>query len=142
MGVRPWGPLAGGCLSGRYRREDTQNPGRRSGPNPFGDSKFTDRHWEVLDTLKAVAAELDRPVAQVALSWVMARPGVASTLVGASKPEQLVGAIAATEIMLSDSQMARLNAVSAPPASFSAALTSPMIRRMVFGDHAVTGWGE
>ncbi|CAN5444859.1 aldo/keto reductase [soil metagenome] len=142
MGVMPWSPLAGGFLSGKYRREDTRNTGRLSGPNPFGDSKFTDRNWEVLETLKAVAAELDRPVAQVALSWVMARPGVTATIVGASKREQIVGAIAATQVVLSDAQMARLNAASAPPASFSAGLTSPMIRRMVFGGHAVTGWGE
>ncbi len=142
MGVMPWSPLAGGFLSGKYRREDTRDTGRLSGPNPFGDSKFTDRNWEVLETLKAVAAELDRPVAQIALSWVMARPGVTSTLVGARTLEQLAGHIAATEVVLSDSQVERLNAASAPPPSFSAGLTAPIIRRMIFGGHTVAGWLE
>jgi aryl-alcohol dehydrogenase-like predicted oxidoreductase len=69
MAVMPWSPLAGGFLSGKYRREDTKNTGRLSGPNPFGNSKFTDRNWEILEVLKTVAEELARPIAQVALAW-------------------------------------------------------------------------
>lgn len=57
MGVMPWSPLAGGFLTGKYRREDTTNTGRLSGANPFGQSKFVDRNWDVLETLKAVAKE-------------------------------------------------------------------------------------
>jgi len=140
MGVMPWSPLAGGFLTGKYRREDTSGAGRLSGPNPFGDSKFADRNWDILEAVKAVAAELDRPVAQVALSWVMSRPGVASTIIGASKLAQLQGNIAATEIVLSESQLSRLNAASATPPGFSAGLTAPAIRRMVFGGNDVAGW--
>ena len=142
MGVMPWSPLAGGFLTGKYRREDTSGSGRLSGPNPFGNSKFVDRNWDVLDVLKSVAAELDRPPAQVALAWVMARPGVGATIIGASKLAQLASNIAATDIALSEDQMTRLNEVSAPAPGFSAGLTSPMIRRMVFGGNDVTGWAE
>lgn len=142
MGVMPWSPLAGGFLTGKYRRDDTKDTGRLSGANPFGDSKFADRNWDILDALKTVAAELERPVAQVALSWVMARPGVTSTIIGARTPAQLAANIAATEIVLSESQMDRLTAASAPALGFSAALASPMIRRMVFGGHSVAGWRE
>jgi len=140
MGVMPWSPLAGGFLTGKYRREDTSGSGRLSGANPFGNSKFVDRNWEVLDVLRSVAAEIDRPAAQVALAWVMARPGIASTLVGASKLPQLASNIAASEITLSEDKMTRLNMVSAPAPGFSAGLTSPMVRRMVFGGNDVTGW--
>ena len=140
MGVMPWSPLAGGFLTGKYRREDTSGSGRLSGANPFGNSKFVDRNWEVLDVLRSVAAEIDRPAAQVALAWVMARPGIASTLVGASKLPQLASNIAASEITLSEDQMTRLNKVSAPAPGFSAGLTSLMVRRMVFGGNDVTGW--
>lgn len=140
MGVMPWSPLAGGFLTGKYRREDTSGSGRLSGANPFGNSKFVDRNWEVLDVLRSVAAEIDRPAAQVALAWVMARPGIASTLVGASKLPQLASNIAASEITLSEDQMTRLNKVSEPAPGFSAGLTSPMVRRMVFGGNDVTGW--
>ncbi len=142
MGVMPWSPLAGGFLTGKYRREDTSGSGRLSGPNPFGNSKFADRNWEVLEVLKSVAAELDRPVAQVALAWVIARPGVSATIIGASKPAQLASNIAAAEIRLNDEQITRLDEVSAPAPGFSAGLTSPIIRRMVFGGNDVTGWGE
>lgn len=142
MGVMPWSPLAGGFLTGKYRRGDTAGTGRLSGPNPFGDSKFTDRNWAILDTLREVAAELDCAPAQAALAWVMARPGVASTLIGARTAAQLEGAIAAARLTLSDDQMTRLNTVSAPAAGFTASLAAPTIRRMVYGGHDVTGWGE
>ena len=142
MGVMPWSPLAGGFLTGKYRREDTSGSGRLSGANPFGNSKFVDRNWDVLEVLRSVAAEIERPAAQVALAWVMGRPGVAATLIGASKPPQLASNIAASEITLSQDQMNRLNEVSAPAPGFSAGLTSLMIRRMVFGGNKVTGWGE
>ena len=140
MGVMPWSPLAGGFLTGKYRREDTSGSGRLSGANPFGNSKFISRNWDVLDELKSVAAEHDRSAAQVALAWVMARPGVAATLVGASKLPQLASNIAASEITLSEDQMKRLNEVSAPAPGFSAGLASPLIRRMVFGGNDVIGW--
>ncbi len=142
MGVMPWSPLAGGFLTGKYRREDTSGSGRLSGANPFGNSKFVDRNWDVLEVLRSVAADLGRPAAQVALAWVMARPGVAATLIGASKLEQLASNIAASELTLSKDQMTRLNEVSALAPCFSAGLTSPVVRRMVFGGNDVTGWSE
>lgn len=142
MGVMPWSPLAGGFLTGKYKRGDTENRGRLSGANPFGNSKFTDRNWAILDVLQAVADELDRPAAQVALAWTMAQPGVTSTLIGASSLSQLASNLAATEITLDAAQLARLDAASAPPLGFSASLTQPMIRSMVFGGHSVKGWGE
>ena len=142
LGVVPWSPLAGGFLTGKYDRRDTSNSGRLSGANPFGNSKFVDRNWEVLDVLRAVAAELDRAPAQVALAWAMARPGVASTVIGASKLSQLESNIAAADIRLSEEQTRRLNEASAPPLGFSSGLAAPMIRRMVFGGHDVSGWNE
>ncbi len=142
MGVMPWSPLAGGFLTGKYDRGDTSGAGRLSGANPFGDSKFVDRNWNILAALKTVAAELDRPAAQVALAWAIARPGVASTLIGARTVPQLESNMAATSISLGDDQMMRLNEASAPALGFTASLTQPMIRRMVFGGHDVAGWGE
>ena len=56
LGVVPWSPLDGGFLAGKYRREDTKSQGGRlSGANPFGDSKFTERNWRILDVLRSVA---------------------------------------------------------------------------------------
>ncbi len=142
MGLVPWSPLAGGFLTGKYDRANTRDTGRLSGPNPFGDGKFVDRNWEILDVLKQVALECERPIAQVALAWVMARPGIDSTIVGASQMSQLQDNIAASDIHLSQLHTDRLNRVSAPPLGFTSALTTPVIRRMLFGGHAVTGWAE
>lgn len=142
MGVMPWSPLAGGFLTGKYRREDTSATGRLSGANPFGDSKFSDRNWDILAVLNAVAGEQDRTPAQVALAWVMAQRGVISTLAGARSVAQLTGNIAATEVTLTGEQMNRLHEVSAQASGFSASLTAPIIRRMVYGGHDVMGWGK
>ncbi len=140
IGIVPWSPLAGGFLSGKYSRDVTRDAGRLSGANPFGDSKFVDRNWAVLDVLEAVAAEVGRPMAEVALAWVMKRRGVTSTIVGARKVAQLEGHIAAASLTLSDAQHERLEKATAPPMGFSAGLTTSSIRRMVFGGHDVKGW--
>ncbi len=142
MGVMPWSPLAGGFLTGKYTRNDTSGTGRLSGANPFGDSKFSDRNWEILTILKEVATEQDCTPAQVALAWVMAQRGVTSTLIGARSVAQLNANIGASAITLTSDQMTRLNQISAPSGGFSASLTTPMIRRMVYGGHNVTGWAE
>ena len=142
MAVMPWSPLAGGFLSGKYRRDDTSGTGRLSGANPFGDSKFTDLNWQILDVLRAVAQELGHDIAQIALAWAIARPGVTSTIIGASKVSQIESNIAATNISLTVDQMNRLDAVSATSPGFSSSLTSRAIRSMVFGGHDVRAWGE
>lgn len=142
MSIVPWSPLAGGFLSGKYRRGDVAGKGRLSGANPFGDSKFTDRNWTILDVVEQVATELGRPAAQVALAWTLARQGVGSTLVGASKLSQLDSNIAATTIHFDAAHLALLNEASTPAIGFSAALTSPTIRRMVYGGHEVVGWND
>jgi aryl-alcohol dehydrogenase-like predicted oxidoreductase len=142
MGLMPWSPLAGGFLSGKYERGNTAASGRLSGANPFGNSKFVDRNWDILAELNAVAAGIGRPAAQVALAWVMARPGITSTLVGARTVAQLESNIAAASVVIDPNQMARLNDASAPVPSFSASLAQPVIRRMLFGGHDVIGWSE
>lgn len=142
MGVMPWSPLAGGFLTGKYNREDTSSSGRLSGANPFGDSKFSTRNWDILDAATTVALEHDKPVAQIALAWAMARPGVTSTLIGARKLAQLESNIAAVDLQLSDDQMHRLNEASNPLPTFASSLATPHIRKMVFGGHDVVGWGE
>lgn len=145
MAVIPWSPLAGGFLSGKYKRGETGERGdsaRLNGANPFGDSKFSDRNWTILEVLRQVAAEQERPMAQVALAWTLAQPGVGSVLIGASKLVQLNDNLAALEFVLTDDQRARLDTVSAIVPGFTDSLASPAIRQMVYGGHTVRGWGE
>jgi len=120
IGVVPWSPLSHGFLSGKYRREseDYTGPGRLDAEFFRAMRDFMGSHgehdWKVLDTLLAIATELDRPAAQVALAWVARRPGVTSTLIGAHTVEQLEDNLAAWELDLPADHRARLDDVSAP----------------------------
>lgn len=140
LGVLPWSPLDGGFLTGKYDRADPKaQDGRLSGANPLGDSKFTDRNWRILDQLREVAHEVGRPMAQVAIAWAATRPGIASVLIGASKPEQLRENIAALDVELSVEQRRTLDEVSAPEPAYPYVIFSKAVNRMVFGA-AVEAW--
>ncbi|GAA4003394.1 aldo/keto reductase [Deinococcus rubellus] len=141
LGIVPWSPLAGGFLAGKYRQgEDNGKRGRLSGSNPFSGpfTKFTERNWQILDALRTVAEEIGRPPAQVALAWAVAQPGIASTLIGASKVSQLEDNLAALEINLTPPQLETLNTVSSPGLDFFSA----GLRQVVFGGVDVRGWND
>ena len=138
LGITPWSPLAAGFLTGKYERQETgaSGEGRLSGPNPFGDSKFTEQNWAVLDALRTVAAELDRPPAQVALAWAAQQPGITSPIIGVSKVAQLEDNLAALDVMFTPQQLAALDKVSALEPS----IVAPRIKKMIFGGANVKGW--
>ncbi|RAK70730.1 aldo/keto reductase [Hymenobacter edaphi] len=142
LGVTPWSPLAGGFLAGKYQRQDPRATadGRLSGANPFQDSKFTAHNWQVLEVLRAVAAELDRPPAQVALAWTLAQPGISAPILGASRPAQLHDNLAALTLALSPEQLRRLGEVSAPAPTYPYPIFAPDINRHIFGGATVQGW--
>lgn len=140
LGVTPWSPLAGGFLAGKYERkgEGTSGEGRLSKSNPFQGpfTKFTDRNWGTLDTLKEVAAEVERSPAQVALAWAAAQPGVTSPIIGASKREQVQDNLASLEVKFTAEQLKKLGEVSQPEGLFFTA----DLKRMIFGGQEVEGW--
>lgn len=140
----PWSPLAGGFLTGKYQKsEEKKSPageGRLSGANPFGDTKFTERNWDILATLKTVAAEVDRPLAQVVLAWTLGRPGITSAIIGASKLDQVEDNLASLEIHFSSAQMDALNAGSVLDPSHPDGFFSPGLKQMIFGGNSVQGW--
>ncbi len=147
LGIVPWSPLAGGFLSGKYERgngsKKASGDGRLSGANPFGDSKFTDRNWAILDALRAIAGEMDKPVAQVALAWILAQSGVGSVLIGASKTEQLADNIASLDIQFTPQQLQTLTETSAPTPVGIYPLFEPqrqILKNAVFNGTDVQGW--
>ncbi len=93
----------------------------------------------MVDVLRAVAKEVGRPMAQVALSWVARRPGVSSVLIGASRPEQLEQNIAALDVALSADQQARLDAEGKPP-SLNPYFIFDLPLPTIFGDQTVRAW--
>lgn len=130
LGMVPWSPLGGGLLSGKYGRDmlaessregglpnkagvaQEESDGRLNGDNPFGGMLFTERNFDVVDVVRDVAQEIGRSMAEVALAWVVSRPGVSSVLIGASRVAQLSQNIAALDIMLTPEQQRRLDQVS------------------------------
>jgi aryl-alcohol dehydrogenase-like predicted oxidoreductase len=141
LGITPWSPLAAGFLSGKYARGDgkVSGQGRLDGPNPFGDRLFTQHNWQVLEVLRGVASELDRPLAQVALAWVTVQPGVTAPILGASRVEQVRDNLAALEVRFTPQQLETLNA-SGPPDDLYAAISPPAVQRSIFGGAEVQGW--
>lgn len=111
VGVIPYSPLAGGFLTGKYRRGAETPASERAG----GVQKryFNDRGWATVDALLAVAGEHQAQPAQVALAWLLARPAIAAPIVGANSPAQLATSLGALDLSLSAEQTKRLDAASA-----------------------------
>jgi aryl-alcohol dehydrogenase-like predicted oxidoreductase len=109
-----WSPLAGGLLSGKYRRDADTPEGRRlegwDEPPVYDSEKL----YDTIDVLIEIAEGRGVSAAQVALSWLIGRPGVASAIIGARTEEQLADNLKAAELELSEDERARLDEVSAP----------------------------
>jgi aryl-alcohol dehydrogenase-like predicted oxidoreductase len=148
MGVCPWSPLASGLLTGKYRRSSDGGAGTgrlaavKGSSNPVF-HKFTERNWRVVDTLIEVANELDRSPAQVAVNWITKRPGVTSTLIGATKLSQLEDNLAALSFDIPEELSRKLEQVSQPELVFPYMFFSPTMQGMISGGvpvHAEPAW--
>jgi aryl-alcohol dehydrogenase-like predicted oxidoreductase len=115
LGILVWSPLAGGLLTGKYRRDKQTPEGSRKvlewGEPPVGD---TDRLYDLIDLLVDVAFDIGAEPAQVALAWLLTRPAVTSLVIGARTTDQLTTNLAAADLRLDDEILARLNAATAP----------------------------
>jgi aryl-alcohol dehydrogenase-like predicted oxidoreductase len=115
LGVLPYSPLARGLLTGSRRREGGGTT-TRSQNDPAAESAYGPEDFDVVDALCAVAQELGRPPAQVALAWLRTRPGVTAPIVGATRLQHLEDAIASLGLALDDDLMKRLEAPYRPHA--------------------------
>jgi 1-deoxyxylulose-5-phosphate synthase len=113
VGCIPWSPLARGLLAGNRERGGEQRT-VRAGTDPLADELYNDDDFEVVDVVRAVAAERGLPPAQVALAWLLDKPAVTAPIVGATKLRHLEDAIAAVEVTLSGAEVARLEAPYRP----------------------------
>ena len=166
IGMVPWSPLAFGLLTGKYDRatveaaeprgaglpKDAAAAGevrapddkRLDGANPFGDSLFTPRNWDIVAALRRVSDDMGQSPARVALAWLVGRPGIASTLIGVSRVSQVADNIAALDLVLSVEHRAMLDKVSTPETArmISALSRMPMRRDVVFGGSVVHSAAE
>jgi aryl-alcohol dehydrogenase-like predicted oxidoreductase len=114
VGVIPWSPLARGVLTGNRTRSGEKRT-TRAGSDAFSDYLYAQpTDFDVVDRVGEVAAERGVPPAQVALAWLLHRPGVTAPIVGATKPEHLDDALAAEQLALSAEETTRLEEPYAP----------------------------
>ncbi len=140
MGVVAWSPLGAGFLTGKYNlnADGTVSAagGRLDSDNqPF--RMFKERNWKILNELRAVSLEVKKPVSQVALAWVLSRPGIIAPIFGASTVEQLQSNLASSEIALDSNQLVRLQQVSSFEPGFYDLFQEP-INTSIFGGVKVT----
>jgi len=121
LGIIPWSPLRGGWLSGKFHRGMTAAPegtrietATKLGWSESWDTYDNEHTWAVLDALLGVAQGAGKTPAQVALQWLLQRPGVTAPIVGARNLQQLEDDLGAIGWMLADEHLSRLNDVSAP----------------------------
>jgi aryl-alcohol dehydrogenase-like predicted oxidoreductase len=115
LGLLIWSPLAGGLVSGKYRRGLPEPQGaRHAGGFPEPPVHDRERLFDIVEVLCEIGADHNVSAARVALAWVVARPGITSVVMGARTEEQLADDLAASTLELSDEERSRLEAASRP----------------------------
>jgi aryl-alcohol dehydrogenase-like predicted oxidoreductase len=116
LGILVWSPLAGGLLSGKYRRDQRPSAGSRQltdwNEPPVYDQE---RLYDTVEVLLAIGAGRGVSAAQVALAYLIGKPAVTSVVVGARTTEQLTDNLAAADLVLSPEERDQLDQASAPP---------------------------
>ncbi len=109
IGVIPYSPLAGGFLTGKYRRNLVPNSARAGGAKRY----FSERNWALLDQLDSLAKGKGASVSQVALAWLLADPLITSPIIGANSPEQLKDNLGAVDLRLTPEEKTALDQATA-----------------------------
>ena len=142
IGLCPWSPLGSGFLSGKYRRAVRDGEVRRLDAlagTPF--ARFdTPRNREVVEVLVQVAEQMGRPPAEVALKWVATQPGVTSTILGASRPDQLASNLASLDVEIPAELRAKLDEASAIEPGNPYRFFESFIQGMIRGGTDVRKW--
>jgi aryl-alcohol dehydrogenase-like predicted oxidoreductase len=110
IGVIPYSPLAGGFLTGKYRRgADVPESARASG---IQKRYFNERGWAIIDALDQVSHAHNMTITQTALAWLLSRAFITSPIIGANRPEQLQDSLGAVNITLTNEELKQLTDVS------------------------------
>lgn len=111
----PWSPLAGGLLTGKYRRGEEPPAGSRfANANAMQRRRYNEGIFDVIDGLRPIAEQRGAPLSQFALAWVMAQPGVTSPIIGPRTMEQLEDNLDAAALALEDADFKAVDAVLPP----------------------------
>ena len=120
VGLVPWGPLGGGFLSGKYQRDNpptAPEQGRlATEPDEHEESwirRSTEQNWRILDVMNDIVQDYSFTHSQIALAWLLTRPGVSSIIAGVRTLRQLEDNLGALEVELPQDEINRLDEVSA-----------------------------
>jgi aryl-alcohol dehydrogenase-like predicted oxidoreductase len=115
LAILPWSPLAGGFLTGKYKRnEERPEDSRLTERNEWKDHHFSDAAFDVLDVIIEIAKEKNVTPSQLSLAWTLRNDIVNSTIIGPRTMEQYEDNIKALDIKLTDEDNKRLDKVSLP----------------------------
>jgi len=109
LGVIPYSPLAGGFLTGKYRRNRQAHSARLGGVKRY----FNERNWDLLERMDGIAKEKGATISQIALAWLLANPLITSPIIGANLLDQLKDNLGALAISLSADDKAVLDKATA-----------------------------
>lgn len=114
LGVMVWSPLAGGFLTGKYRREDEHDPEGARRTNFDFPPVDKETGYDVVEALDAMATSKNATIPQLALGWLLHQPGVSSIIIGAKTMDQLEDNLGAVDISFTDEEYERLDALTRP----------------------------
>ena len=112
LGVIPWGPLAGGFLTGKYRRGEGFPEGTRMATSEWARPVLTERNWDRLGRLQAIARERGLTMTELSIGWLVAQPVVSTIIAGATKPEQVEEDARAGEVSLSAGDLEQIDKIT------------------------------
>jgi aryl-alcohol dehydrogenase-like predicted oxidoreductase len=119
IGVIAWSPLAGGWLTGKYRRGQPPPPDSRVGRadrwDDLPEQRENEQTWRIIDALLEVSEECGKTPSQIALNWLLQQPGVTAPIIGARTLAQLEDNLGSVGWLLNTDQLAKLSAVSDIP---------------------------
>jgi aryl-alcohol dehydrogenase-like predicted oxidoreductase len=119
LGILPWSPLAGGFLSGKYKRGEAPKDGSRYAKWKERFASFDhERNWKTLDAVDAIAKETGSTPSAVSLAWLLRKPAVTSVIIGTRTLAQLDDNLAGVELALTDAHVATLDQASAFPLGY------------------------
>lgn len=122
LGSVPWGPLGGGFLSGKYRRNAVPDQGRLSTTPDHDEEAWirrdTEHNWLIIDALEQIAEDRNKSFAQIAINWLLAREEVCSVIIGVRTLEQLEDNLGAADWKLEPQEISLLNQASEIPLGY------------------------
>ena len=111
LGVIPYSPLGGGFLTGKYHRGQPPPPDSRGADSPRIQGYMTEKNWALLDKLQAIGRARGKSISQVALAWLLNRPGVTSPIIGPRTIDQYADNMEALKVEITDDDRERIDRI-------------------------------